>query len=318
MKKAERSNFWKTAINDYSAILILIALLVVMTVIKGTTFMSVNNIFQIIRAEAVIGIIALGLMFPIVSGGTDLSGGSVVALAGVCSAMAAQMELPIPVIFMVGTAVGAITGIINGFFIAYGNVPPFITTLGMMSMARGSALLITNSHNVTGFTDEFEYIGKGSWIGVPIAVWLLIIMAIIIYIILERTTFGTSIYAIGGNSSAAKVSGINVKRNTAIGYTIAGACTGVASVLLVSRTLAGNPSVGVAYEMDGITCVILGGASFAGGTGHVLNTVFGAIILGVLVNGMTMLRIDSNLQSVVKGAIIVIAVFIDAMKSREE
>ncbi len=141
-----------------------------------------------------------------------------------------------------------------------------------------------------------------------------VLMAIIIYIILERTKYGTSIYAIGGNATAAKVSGINVRLCNFMGYVIAGICTGVAAVVLTARMRSGNPSVGNAYEMDAITCVILGGASFSGGSGKVVNTVFGALILGILVNGMTMLQIDSNLQSVVKGAVIVIAVFLDSRK----
>ena len=146
---------------------------------------------------------------------------------------------------------------------------------------------------------------------------IFLFMTVVIYVILERTKYGTAIYAIGGNSAAAKVSGINVRLYTALGYVIAGACTGVAAVVLTSRMLSGNPSVGNAYEMDAITCVILGGASFSGGTGKVVNTLFGAFILGILVNGMTMLQIDSNLQSVVKGAVIVVAVFLDARKRRD-
>lgn len=316
MKDSRRKQVFLQIINEYSALLILIILLIVMVILRGTTFLSARNLLNIARQEAVIGIIALGVMFPIVSGGTDLSAGSVVALCGVCVAMAARAQLPIPVVFLVGIGIGALTGIINGYFIAYGKVPAFIATLGMMSMARGVALLLTNSKNVVGFSDAFNLIGKGSWLGIPIAVWILFLMTFIIYCVLERTPYGTSVYAIGGNAAAAEVSGINVRFNTAICYTIAGICTGIASVILTSRTLSGNPSVGVSYEMDGITCVILGGASFAGGTGKVINAFFGAMILGVLVNGMTMLQIDSNMQSVVKGAVIVIAVFIDARRHK--
>ena len=175
-------------------------------------------------------------------------------------------------------------------------------------------MLITYSKNINGFYDAFESIGTDSFLGLPIAAWIFVLMAIIIYIILERTKYGTSIYAIGGNATAAKVSGINVRLCNFMGYVIAGICTGVAAVVLTARMRSGNPSVGNAYEMDAITCVILGGASFSGGSGKVVNTVFGALILGILVNGMTMLQIDSNLQSVVKGAVIVIAVFLDSRK----
>ena len=303
-------------IKEYSPFFILLALFLFMTILKGGTFFSASNLTNIVRQQSVIGIIALGIMFPIVSGGTDLSGGSVVALCGVFTALAVRAGLPIPVVFLISIGIGALTGVINGFFIAYGNVPSFIATLGMMSIARGAALLTTNSKNINGFYKSFEQMGRASFLGIPVAAWIFIVMAIIIYIVLERTRYGTSIYAIGSNPVAAKVSGINVPLCTGIGYVIAGACTGVAAVVLTSRMLSGNPSVGNAYEMDAITCVILGGASFSGGTGKVINTVFGALILGILVNGMTMLQIDSNMQSIVKGVVIVVAVFLDARKRK--
>lgn len=304
-------------IKEYSPFFILLALFLFMTILKSGTFFSASNLTNIVRQQSVIGIIALGIMFPIVSGGTDLSGGSVVALCGVFAALAVRAGLPIPVVFLISIGIGALTGVINGFFIAYGSVPSFIATLGMMSIARGAALLTTNSKNINGFYKSFEQMGRASFLGIPVAAWIFIVMAIIIYIVLERTRYGTSIYAIGSNPVAAKVSGINVPLCTSIGYVIAGACTGVAAVVLTSRMLSGNPSVGNAYEMDAITCVILGGASFSGGTGKVINTVFGALILGILVNGMTMLQIDSNMQSIVKGVVIIVAVFLDARKRKD-
>lgn len=302
---------------EYSAFFIFLAVFLFMTILKGNTFFQSTNLVNIVRQQSVIGIIALGIMFPIVSGGTDLSGGSVVALCGVFAALAVRAGLPIFVVFLISIGIGALTGVINGYFIAYGKVPSFIATLGMMSIARGAALLTTDSKNINGFYESFEQIGRGSFLSVPIAAWIFVVMAIIIYIVLERTKFGTSIYAIGSNPVAAKVSGINVPLCTGMGYIIAGACTGVAAVVLTSRMLSGNPSVGVAYEMDAITCVILGGASFSGGTGKVINTVFGALILGILVNGMTMLQIDSNLQSIVKGVVIIVAVFLDARRRKD-
>ena len=318
MKNAIKSKSGlQTVLKEYSAFFILLALFLVMCVLKGNTFLKGTNLVNIIRQQSVIGIIALGIMFPIVSGGTDLSGGSVVALCSVYAALAVRANMPLPVVFLVAISIGALKGVINGYFIEYGNVPPFIATLGMMSMARGLALITTDSKNINGFYESFKEIGRGSVLGIPIAALIFLFMTVVIYVILERTKYGTAIYAIGGNSAAAKVSGINVRLYTALGYVIAGACTGVAAVVLTSRMLSGNPSVGNAYEMDAITCVILGGASFSGGTGKVVNTLFGAFILGILVNGMTMLQIDSNLQSVVKGAVIVVAVFLDARKRRD-
>ena len=262
MKNAIKSKSGlQTVLKEYSAFFILLALFLVMCVLKGNTFLKGTNLVNIIRQQSVIGIIALGIMFPIVSGGTDLSGGSVVALCSVYAALAVRANMPLPVVFLVAISIGALTGVINGYFIAYGNVPPFIATLGMMSMARGLALITTDSKNINGFYESFKEIGRGSVLGIPIAALIFLFMTVVIYVILERTKYGTAIYAIGGNSAAAKVSGINVRLYTALGYVIAGACTGVAAVVLTSRMLSGNPSVGNAYEMDAITCVILGGAS---------------------------------------------------------
>jgi len=302
--------------DKYGTFVILLAMMLVMTLIKGTNFLSLGNLTNIMRQQSVIGIIALGVMLTIITGGTDLSGGSVLALCSCVIATFAHGDYPLIVPVMMGILVGAATGLVNGFFIAYGHVPPFIMTLGMMSAARGLALIVSNSKPINGFTDAFDAIGAESWFGIPIAVWLLIAMTVLFYFLLHKSKFGTYVYAIGGNQTAAKVSGINVKTILTIVYTIAGACTGLAALIMTSRTLAGNPSYGTAYEMDAITCCIIGGTSFTGGIGRAVNTTIGAFIMGVLTNGMTMLQIDPNSQQVIKGAVIVLAVLLDERKNR--
>ncbi|MGI6176282.1 MAG: ABC transporter permease [Christensenellales bacterium] len=329
MEKIKSTIPWKEKrakfLSMYGTLLILIGMMAIMTILKGNMFLSWTNIFNIMRQQTAIALMALGVMLPIITAGTDLSGGSVIALCGVVAAMlahpltpdSAMGEYPFIVPVLAGILTGALCGLINGVAISYGNVPPFIATLGMMQAARGMTHIISNGKPVNGFTPAFETIGGGSWLGIPVPIYILLGATIIMYFILHRSKFGTYVYAIGGNELAAKVSGIRVGRNKTMVYVIAGAFTGLASLVLTSRSMAGNPAAGVTYEMDAITGAVLGGTSFSGGVGTTWGTLIGALIMGVLTNGMTMLQIDPNLQMIVKGAVIVIAVLIDERKNRK-
>jgi ribose/xylose/arabinose/galactoside ABC-type transport system permease subunit len=310
--------------SKFGTLLILFTLILIMTVIKGTTFLSPNNLFNIVRQQSIIAIMSLGVMLTIITAGIDISGGSVVSLCGCVVALLAHPvpgnsdigQYPLIVPILGGILAGGFCGLINGWFVAYGNVPPFIATLGMMTAARGMALIVSNGKPINGFTSAFEIIGRGRWIGIPVPIFILVGATIVMYFVLHRSKFGVYVYAIGGNEQAARVSGINVKRVKTFVYVIAGLFTGFASVILTSRTLAGNPSFGVSYEMDAITGAVIGGASFSGGVGKVVNTLTGAMIIGVLTNGMTMLKLDPNAQMIARGLVIVLAVLIDQRKNR--
>jgi ribose/xylose/arabinose/galactoside ABC-type transport system permease subunit len=223
---------------------------------------------------------------------------------------------PLLLTILIGVAAGAACGTINGLAIAFGNVPPFIATLGMMSAARAIALIVSDGKPIYGFTDAFNFIGGGILLGLPMPIWILALMFLIGFVILHKTKFGVYIYAIGSNENAAKVSGVKVRSKKMLVYTLAGAFAGVAAVVLTSRILAGQPAVGSGYEMDAITGAIIGGASFSGGIGTMAGTIVGALIMGVLTNGMTMLQIDPSLQMLVKGIVIVGAVLLDERKHR--
>ena len=188
----------------------------------------------------------------------------------------------------------------------------------MMSVARGLALIISDGKPIGDFTDSFKFIGEGSFLGIPMPVVVFIIFAIITYTLLHKTKFGTYVYAIGGNENAAVVSGINVKLNLMLIYSLAGAMTATGGIVLAARTNSGQPGVGIGYDMDAITCAIIGGSSFSGGVGTITGTVVGAMIMGILTNGMTMLQINPNIQMIVKGCVIVGAVLIDESKSRKK
>lgn len=310
----------------FGTLFILLVLILIMTILKGDKFLSVNNFMNILRQQSIIGLMALGVMSTIITGGTDLSGGSVIALCScVIASLAHPIELgsnigeyPLFVPILAGILVGTLCGLINGVFVAYGNVPPFIATLGMMTAARGLALIISGGKPINGFTKTFEQIGGGSLLGIPIPIYILLLGTLLQYLYLHRSKYGTYVYAIGGNENAAIVSGINVKLHKAMVYAIAGAFTGVAAIVLTSRTLAGNPGYGSGYELDAITVAVIGGTSFSGGVGKVVNTLIATVIMGVLTNGMTMMKLDPYIQMIVRGGIIVFAVLLDERKNRKK
>lgn len=310
-------------IEKYGTVLILLGMIVIMSFLKPE-FLTFNNLTNIIRQQTPVIIISLGVTLTIISGGIDVSGGAVVAMCSVIIATFAHPlgdpsgpgVYPLLLTILIGVAAGAACGTLNGLSIAYGNVPPFIATLGMMSAARAVALIVSNGKPINGFTDAFNFIGGGAFLGLPMPIWILGLMFVIGFVILHKTKFGVYIYAIGSNETAAKVSGVNVKVKKMLVYTIAGAFAGVAAVVLTSRILAGQPAVGSGYEMDAITGAVIGGASFSGGIGTMAGTIVGTLIMGVLTNGMTMLQIDPALQMLVKGVVVVGAVLLDERKHR--
>ncbi len=319
LSKDGRASFFE----KYGTVLILLGMIVIMSFLKQE-FLTFNNLTNIIRQQTPVIILALGVTLTIISGGIDVSGGSVIAMCSVIIATFAHPladpsgpgAYPLLLTILIGVAAGAACGTINGLAIAFGNVPPFIATLGMMSAARAIALIVSDGKPIYGFTDAFNFIGGGILLGLPMPIWILALMFLIGFVILHKTKFGVYIYAIGSNENAAKVSGVKVRSKKMLVYTLAGAFAGVAAVVLTSRILAGQPAVGSGYEMDAITGAIIGGASFSGGIGTMAGTIVGALIMGVLTNGMTMLQIDPSLQMLVKGIVIVGAVLLDERKHR--
>lgn len=312
--------------NKYAIYFILLAMIIIMTILKPNHFPKYNNIINIIRQMTPIGIMALGVTFCIIAEGTDLSGGSIVAM---CSVVAAHLahpaangsggEYPLIVTILVTILVGALAGGINGLVIAYGNVPPFIGTLGMMSIARGVAMLLSNGRPIGNFTSAFKFIGGGMLFGViPMPIVIFVGCTLLAYVVLHKTKYGTYVFAIGGNENAALVSGINVRKNKFFVYVIAGVTYAIAAMVLSARQESGVPGSAEGYDMEAITCAIIGGSSFSGGIGTIGGTFVGALIMGVLANGMTMMRVDPNWQMVVKGAVIILAVLFDMYKNRNK
>jgi inositol transport system permease protein len=309
----------------YAIVFILLGMLIAMTFLSPA-FLTPRNLLNIVRQISVMGLIAIGVTMVIITGGIDLSSGSVLALAAVVATSLAQrldwaeikfpgLDVPVFIPIVAALAVGAVCGLINGSLIARFKIPPFIATLGMMTVARGFAL-IYSERPVSGLKDSYTYIGQGEPFGVPVPILILALVAIVAHVMLNNTRFGRHIYALGGNEQAARISGINISRVKIGVYTIAGLLAGLSGLVLSSRIGSGQPGLGLGYELDAIASAVIGGTSLSGGIGTIWGTIVGALIIGVLNNGLDLLNVSAYWQTIVKGSIIVIAVIIDERKNR--
>jgi inositol transport system permease protein len=316
---------WKKFAQKYMIIGILILFIAILAMLtEGKTIQPVNMV-NIVRQVSAIGIIAVGMTFAIITLGIDLSVGSILALSAVTAASFAQNQsesmmylgLDVPVILAVvaGVAVGGLAGLTNGILIAKFRLAPFIATLGMMSIARGLAYIYSEGRPVSNLKDDYNWIGQEYLFGVPIPVILFLLVAAIAHFLLGYTKFGRYVYAIGGNEVAARVSGIRIPKVTIGIYTMIGLFAGLAGVLLSARIGSGNPELGTGIELDAITASIIGGTSFKGGIGTIWGTIIGALLIGIINNGLDILNVSPFMQMVVKGAIIIFAIIIDERKN---
>lgn len=308
----------KKLYDQLGMLLILIALIVIMSLINSR-FFTVVNLTNIIRQISFIAIIALGSATIIIISGIDLSPGSVMAFAAVVAAsMAHPNQYPVIVPILAGVVIGALCGLINGFIISKASIPPFIVTLGMYTAARGAALLYTDGKPIGNFSKEFVWLGGGNLLGIPVPIVLLIIMSIFTYVVLNHTKLGRHIYALGGNEQAAIISGIDVTKIKILVFSYGGLLAALAGLSLSARIESGQPGLGVGYELDAIAAAVIGGTSLSnGGIGTVQGTIIGALIIGVINNGMDLNGVNSYWQQIVKGAIIVTAVLLDKQKNKK-
>lgn len=294
----------------------LLGLIVVLWILTPH-FLTVSNLLNVAQQATIIAIIAVGMTFVIITGGIDLSVGSVLAFAGVVMASALQSGVPLPLALLIGLGVGLLCGVTNGLLITIGRLPPFIATLGMMSVARGAALMFTEGRPISGFSESFRSIATGEILRIPAPVVIMVVVYLIAHFVLKRTKLGRYTYAIGGNEEAALLSGINVRLNKTMVYGIAGLLSGLAAILLTARLNSAQPIAGMNYELDAIAATVIGGTSLLGGEGTVSGTLIGALIMAVLRNGLNLLSVSSFFQQVVIGSVIIFAVLIDmALKRR--
>ncbi|MBE7721587.1 ABC transporter permease [Lacrimispora indolis] len=297
-------------INIYRSVLILLVICI-FAAFLSKSFLSVSNLFNVFKQVTVAGIIGCGMTFVILTGGIDLSVGSILGFAGVvASGVLASTGNTLLAVFT-AVAIGITCGIVNGFFISQCGIPPFIATLGMMTLLRGCVLIYTKGSPIPVKIDSYKFIGKGTVLGVPVPVIILIALFLLAHYILTQTSFGRSIYAFGGNREAARLSGISVKKTEWMAYIINGLLSGIAAVVLTARLGSAQSTSGQGIEMDAIAAVILGGTSLSGGTGFVLPTVVGAMIMGIIDNILTLMNVNPHATNIVKGAVVLIAVLVD-------
>jgi putative xylitol transport system permease protein len=299
-------------ISGYGIVLSLV-IMVVFLAFASESVLSVVNLMNILRQVSINGIMAMGMTFVILTAGIDLSIGSTLAIAGVVAGRLVIGDHPLPPILatLAGILTGSLFGTVNGALIARLRVPPFVATLGMMSMARGATLLYSGGRPTPELSADFLWLGQGFLLGIPVPVMVFAAVFLFSWIVLRFTVYGRWVYAVGGNPRSAKTSGINVDAVVFSVYVVMGALAGLVGPILASRTTTALPQAGLGYELDAIAAVVIGGTSLTGGVGSVANTLVGTLIIGVMNNGLDLMGVSSYYQQIVKGAIIVLAVLID-------
>ena len=309
--------YFKDNIGIIIALLAMCIFLVIFPTTR-TTFLTPNNMFNILRQNASNLFLATGMTMVIILGGIELSVGSVIALSGcVAAGCVVNLGLPEAVGFLAAILVGAIVGMFNGLVICKTDIPPFIVTLASMNIAKGIALVYTQGAPIRCMTDAFKFPGAGYVGPVPTPVILMLIVFVIAALMINRTQLGRHIYAVGGNAQAAKFSGINVSKVKFIVYTYTGVMAGIAGVVVASRLYSGQPTAGDGAEMDAIAAVVVGGTSMSGGSGRIGGPLLGVLIIGVLNNGLNLMGVDSNWQYIVKGLVILLAVYVDFIRNKK-
>jgi len=307
--------------------LLALALMVLALSLLTDRFLTPDNGWNILRQISVNLCLSIGMTLVILSGGIDLSVGAILALSGAVAAGLLKSGVELPALgvalqfttfgaIVAGVVVGGGLGWANGFAITRFQLPPFVATLGMLSIARGLTMLWTGGFPITGLGAGFGHLGTGAFLGMPMPVWIMLVLVTIFVVVTQRTRFGRHLFAVGGNERAARLTGLPVHRIKIAVYTLAGALAGVAGLIVTARLDSAQPNAGLGYELDSIAAVVIGGTSLSGGRGSVLGTVLGCLIIGVLNNGLFLLNVSPFWQQVIKGGVILLAVAIDKMNAR--
>jgi ribose transport system permease protein len=321
----------KDLFQKFAALASLLALTAVFSVVSSG-FMSLGNAMTVALQVTSIAYLGIGATCVIITGGIDLSVGAILALSGVVAALAVRAGVPVPLGMLAGLLVGALCGVVNGLCVTVLKLPPFIATLGMMLVARGVALQITDAKAIGGLGDSFAELGNGSlwrivkigadgfpdvvFPGIPYPVLLMVTLAIAVAVLLRRTGLGRHLYAVGSNSEAARLSGVNVRGVTLFAYVLSGTLAGMTGCVLMSRLVTAQPSEGLMYELDAIAAAVIGGTSLSGGVGTISGTLIGAFVIGILRNGLNMGGVSAFVQQIIIGLVILLTVWIDQMRHR--
>jgi ribose transport system permease protein len=315
-----KNRFVSGFIRDFKANIGLVIGLVVLCTIVGLRsefFFTYQNMMNVLRQISTNLFVASACTMILITGGIDLASGSIISLSGVLAASAmAKMGLPYGIAILMGLAVGALAGLVNGFILSRTSLPPFIITYSVGSICKGISYIYSNSANIRIENAIFRWMGAGYIGPLPTPVFFLILLLVIVWFILNKTKLGRNMYAVGGNVHAAEYSGINIRRIRLFMYVFSGLMASIAGIILAARSYSGQPSAGNGAEMDAIAACVLGGVSMLGGYGRLSGTILGAVIIGVLNNGLNLMQIDSFWQNVAKGVVIIAAVYFDYYKGR--
>jgi ribose transport system permease protein len=321
----------KDLFQKFAALASLLGLTIVFSFVSDS-FFTVGNGMTVALQVTSIAYLGIGATCVIITGGIDLSVGAILALSGVVAALAVRAGAPVPAGMLAGLLVGALCGAVNGLCVTLLRLPPFIATLGMMMVARGVALQITDAKAIGGLGDGFAELGNGSlwrvatvgddgfpdvtFPGIPYPVLLMVLLAVAVAVLLNRTTLGRHLYAVGSNADASRLSGVDVRGVTLFAYVLSGLLAGLTGCVLMSRLVTAQPSEGLMYELDAIAAAVIGGTSLSGGVGTVSGTLIGAFVIGILRNGLNMGGVSAFTQQIIIGLVILLTVWIDQMRHR--
>lgn len=321
IKQKQNTNYTQNLVlrfmrNNAGILIGLLCLCVILT-FATDSFLSSKNLLTVLRQICINSLLAFGMTFVLIIGGIDLTVGSVVGASGVAVVMLIEQGFPLAMAVVMALFLGALVGLINGLIVAFVKMPPFIVTLSMQGVVRGIAYIITNGRSVSSKDQVFTSIGNGYLLGVPVPIYIVATVMLVIGIVLYKTRFGRRMYALGDNETAAKFTGIKVQGVIVKVYIISALLSALAGIILASRMYSGQPTAGQGYESDAIAAAVLGGTSFNGGIGTIGGTLIGALVIGVLSNGLNLLHISSYVQMVIKGVVIILAVAFDLIKNRK-
>lgn len=307
-----------TYFKENLAILVAFIILCVGLSIATPAFFTKDNILNVLRQVATNSNLAIGLTMAIIIGGIDLSVGAILAFSGLLCASFISDGMNLGLAVLLAFTLGALFGLLNGLIIAYTNMPPFVVTLATQNIARGIVNVYADGQPISARNPVFNFLGVGYFLGIPLPVIYSFVLLAVMILILGRSKFGRQLYAVGGNEEAARFSGINIKKVKIIVYTLCGALASFSGIILAARMYSGQPTAGDGFELDAIAASVLGGVSFSGGVGKLGGTIIGVLVLGVLTNGLNLLNINSFWQYIIKGIIILLAVYLDILKKRRE
>lgn len=320
-KNKLKSGFNRNWLEKFASFAALLLMVIIFCIICPP-FRTINNVITVALQTSIISFMGIGVTFVIITGGIDLSIGSVLAFSGVVTGLAMNAGLPSPLAILIGLLVGVVCGLVNGFVIAKMKLPPFIATLGMMMIARGAGLYLTNAAPLTVTDPFFDLLGgtlhiKGLEIPIPVPVIIMLLVALIFSFILRKTRLGRYAYAIGSNEEAARLSGLNITRIKYMLYAICGLLSALTGIVLASRLSSAQATAGQSYELDAVSAAVIGGTSLMGGVGTIMGTMIGAFIIQVLRNGLNMMGVSSFIQQMTIGGVLILAVYIDQLRNKK-